>query len=104
MPAAGGLLRRDRPGQPCGGDQDGDNAGRGLRCRGLQRQLPERPRMTKAISIEAIGIDKRFGSFTALDGVSLKVAKGSMHFLLGENGAGKSTLVKCLLGYYRPDS
>ena len=35
--------------------------------------------------------------------VSLKVAAGSMHALLGENGAGKSTLVKCLLGYYRPD-
>ncbi|WP_431272008.1 ABC transporter ATP-binding protein [Dankookia sp. P2] len=60
--------------------------------------------MTSAISIEAIGIDKRFGGFTALDGVSLKVAKGSMHFLLGENGAGKSTLVKCLLGYHRPDA
>jgi len=60
--------------------------------------------MTHAASIEAIGIDKRFGSFTALDQVSLKVAAGSMHFLLGENGAGKSTFVKCLLGYYRPDS
>ena len=59
--------------------------------------------MTAAIGIEAVGIDKRFGGFTALDGVSLKVAAGSMHFLLGENGAGKSTLVKCLLGYYRPD-
>jgi len=60
--------------------------------------------MTRAIGIEAIGIGKRFGSFTALDDVSLKVSPGTMHFLLGENGAGKSTLVKCLLGYYRPDS
>ena len=59
--------------------------------------------MTRAIGIEAIGIGKRFGSFTALDDVSLKVAAGSLHFLLGENGAGKSTLVKCLLGYYQPD-
>jgi simple sugar transport system ATP-binding protein len=59
--------------------------------------------MTTAIGIEAINIGKRFGSFTALDKVSLKVAAGSLHFLLGENGAGKSTLVKCLLGYYRPD-
>ena len=59
--------------------------------------------MTGAISIEAAGITKRFGSFTALDDVSFKVAPASVHALLGENGAGKSTLVKCLLGYYRAD-
>ncbi|HUC09471.1 MAG TPA: ABC transporter ATP-binding protein [Stellaceae bacterium] len=53
--------------------------------------------------IEAIGITKRFGEFTALDNVSLKVAGGSFHALLGENGAGKSTLVKCIMGYHRPD-
>src|SRR5688572_16475109 len=29
---------------------------------------------------------------------------GTVHALLGENGAGKSTLVKCIMGYYRPDS
>jgi simple sugar transport system ATP-binding protein len=56
-----------------------------------------------ALSIEALGMTKRFGSFTALDGVSLKVPAGSFHALLGENGAGKSTLVKCIMGYYRPD-
>jgi simple sugar transport system ATP-binding protein len=47
---------------------------------------------------------KRFGAFVALDDVSIKVEAGSFHALLGENGAGKSTLVKCLVGYYRPDS
>src|SRR4029453_5091840 len=45
---------------------------------------------------------KRFGAFTALEDVSLKVPAGSFHALLGENGAGKSTLVKCLVGYHRP--
>ena len=46
---------------------------------------------------------KRFGAFTALDDVSIKVAPGTFHALLGENGAGKCTLVKCIMGFYRPD-
>jgi ABC-type uncharacterized transport system ATPase subunit len=57
-----------------------------------------------AIGVEAVGITKRFGSFTALEDVSVKIRPASVHGLLGENGAGKSTLVKCLLGYYRADS
>ena len=44
----------------------------------------------------------RFGAFTALDDVSIKVPAGSFHALLGENGAGKSTLVKCMMGFYQP--
>ena len=58
----------------------------------------------RAIGIEAAGVTKRFGAFTALDDVSLKVQAGTIHALLGENGAGKSTFVKCLLGYYRADA
>ena len=57
-----------------------------------------------ALALETIALSKRFGAFTALDQVSLKVAPGSVHALLGENGAGKSTLVKCIVGYQRPDS
>jgi simple sugar transport system ATP-binding protein len=56
-----------------------------------------------AIGVEAVAVTKRFGAFTALDNVSFKIAKASVHALLGENGAGKSTLVKCLLGYYQAD-
>lgn len=44
----------------------------------------------------------RFGGFTALADVSIKLPAGSFHALLGENGAGKSTLVKCMMGFYRP--
>ncbi|MEI9431528.1 ABC transporter ATP-binding protein [Mesorhizobium sp. Cs1299R1N3] len=58
----------------------------------------------KAVGVETIGMSMRFGAFTALDAVSVKVPAGSFHALLGENGAGKSTLVKCMMGFYHPTS
>jgi ABC-type uncharacterized transport system ATPase subunit len=54
-------------------------------------------------SLEVVSLSKTFGSFRALDDVSLSIAPGTVHALLGENGAGKSTLVKCIMGYHRPD-
>jgi simple sugar transport system ATP-binding protein len=55
--------------------------------------------VTHALGVEVLGASKSFGSFRALDKVSIKVAPGTIHALLGENGAGKSTLVKGLVGY-----
>lgn len=59
--------------------------------------------MTEPV-LEAINISKHFGDVSALQNVSLKLRKGSVHALLGENGAGKSTLVKCIMGYYLPST
>jgi ABC-2 type transport system ATP-binding protein len=50
------------------------------------------------------GLTKRYGSFTAVDGVSLDVAEGSICGLLGPNGAGKTTTFKCVLGFAKPSA
>jgi ABC-type uncharacterized transport system ATPase subunit len=56
-----------------------------------------------ALALATYELSKRFGDFVALDRVSMSVAPGTVHALLGENGAGKSTLVKCLVGFHRAD-
>ncbi|MDE3066683.1 MAG: sugar ABC transporter ATP-binding protein [Verrucomicrobiota bacterium] len=49
------------------------------------------------------GISKSFSGVAALDNVSLQVARGEVHALMGENGAGKSTLMKILSGIVERD-
>jgi simple sugar transport system ATP-binding protein len=65
--------------------------------------LAEQVAPRRAPMLEAVGMTKIFGHFTALGDVSIKVEPGSFHALLGENGAGKSTLVKCIMGFYSAD-
>jgi daunorubicin resistance ABC transporter ATP-binding subunit len=55
-------------------------------------------------AIEAYGLTKRFGDFTAVDGLDLRVDAGTVVSLLGPNGAGKTTTVRMLATLSQPDS
>ncbi|MDH5452256.1 MAG: ABC transporter ATP-binding protein, partial [Paracoccaceae bacterium] len=57
-----------------------------------------------ALAIELRGISKAFGSVQANKDISIQVAKGTIHGIIGENGAGKSTLMSILYGFYKADS
>ena len=60
--------------------------------------------MSSEFLLEMKNVTKTFPGVKALDGVHLKVRKGTVHGLMGENGAGKSTLMKIINGIYKPDS
>ncbi|SDD64976.1 ATP-binding cassette domain-containing protein [Rhodococcus tukisamuensis] len=55
-------------------------------------------------AIEAVGLVKRFGDHTAVDGVSLIVPTGAVYGVLGPNGAGKTTTIRMLATLLRPDA
>ena len=54
--------------------------------------------------IELKNVTKTFGTFKALDNLSLTVPKGAVYGLVGPNGAGKSTAIRHMTGIYRPDA
>ena len=54
--------------------------------------------------IQVTDLTKRFGTFTALDSLTMTVPQGAVYGLVGPNGAGKSTVIRHITGIYRPDS
>src|SRR3954471_24543392 len=51
-----------------------------------------------------VHLEKRFGSFTAVDRISLDVQAGEFFTLLGPSGSGKTTTLRLIAGFERPDS
>jgi ABC-type multidrug transport system ATPase subunit len=60
--------------------------------------------MTDSLAIESRGLTRTFGSFTAVNGLELRVPRGIIYGFLGPNGAGKTTTIRLLLGLLRPTS
>jgi Cu-processing system ATP-binding protein len=54
--------------------------------------------------VEATNLKKRFGSITALDGITLAIKPGKITSVVGPNAAGKSTFLRCIVGLVYPDS
>jgi ABC-2 type transport system ATP-binding protein len=57
-----------------------------------------------APSVSMRGVTKRFGDFTAVDGVSLSIPRGSIYGFLGQNGAGKTTTIRMIFDIIKPTS
>lgn len=56
------------------------------------------------VAVEARGLTKRFGDFTAVDALDLTIPRGAFYAFLGPNGAGKSTTISLLTGLSSPDA
>ncbi|WP_229848150.1 ABC transporter ATP-binding protein [Streptomyces melanogenes] len=65
---------------------------------------PSRRRFASHPILEVSGLVKRYGSKTAVDGLDLRVAAGTVTAVLGPNGAGKTTTIETCEGYRRPDA
>lgn len=64
--------------------------------------IPALPPAAAPAAIQTIGLIKRFGSRTAVDGLDLSIGRGSTYGLIGLNGSGKSTTIRMLMGLLAP--
>ena len=62
----------------------------------------EEPEIISRLAIEAENLTKKFGAFTAVDHISLRVRVGENFGLLGPNGAGKTTTIRMITGVIKP--
>ena len=53
--------------------------------------------------LEIEGLTRHYGTETAVDGLSTRLARGELTVLIGRSGAGKTTLLRCLNGLEQPD-
>jgi len=74
------------------------------RAREVMLPLPSPATGASDIALEARALARHYGGLKAVDGVSFKVLRGSIHAVIGPNGAGKSTLFKMLLDEVSPSS
>jgi ABC-2 type transport system ATP-binding protein len=88
------------PGQ---GEEEGNMTRSPLPRFGGRHQAADGPGSAPAV-VEVSDLTRRFGAATALAGVSLAVARGGVHGLVGANGAGKTTIIKHALGLLRAQS
>ncbi len=64
----------------------------------------EAPAADRPLAVELTGLTRRFGSLTAVDGLSFAVRKGELFGLVGPDGAGKTTTLRMLAGVLRPSA
>ncbi len=55
------------------------------------------------MGIKINNVTMKYDKFEAVQNISIDVAEGTIHGLIGENGSGKTTLIKCIMGIYKPE-
>lgn len=69
----------------------------------MKRMLEEADEVNgEGLAVSVSGLTKKFGDFTAVDGISFNIRRGEIFGFLGPNGAGKTTTVKILCGLVLP--